>query len=166
MRRPSLAGLCTVRRRRSSNVGGTQRFAFPLAALDVFDHGPRDRATVCFRICHRINCKYMKRQLIAVILLLALGLQSSLAAYSATWSLMSTDCQTMQNSQTDASHDSCCPKGQHAINCCLDLCFASVGITVFQAIFVWKGRSAPALAGRTSIFSSRGDSPLIRPPIP
>lgn len=51
------------------------------------------------------------------------------------------------------------------MSCCLDLCLSNVGVTVSPAASVWYARSASALPAQTSIFSSRGDSPLIRPPI-
>jgi hypothetical protein len=98
----------------------------------------------------------MKRQLIAVILMLAIGLQGSIAAFAATSPSMSTDCQ---------SADACCPKGQHAMSCCLDLCLAPVGVTVSPTTLAWYARSTPIVPASISTFSSRGDSPLIRPPI-
>jgi len=107
----------------------------------------------------------MKAQLIAVILMLAIGLQGSVAAFAATSTLMSTDCQATASLLSDASQDSCCPKGHRAMSCCLDLCLSNVGVTVSPAASVWYARSASALPAQTSIFSSRGDSPLIRPPI-
>jgi hypothetical protein len=107
----------------------------------------------------------MKRQLIAVILMLAIGLQGSMAAFAATSTVMSTDCQTTATSLPDASQDSCCPKGQRAMSCCLDLCLSNVAVTVSPPASEWYARSVAALPAQTSIFSSRGDSPLIRPPI-
>jgi hypothetical protein len=98
----------------------------------------------------------MKRQLIAVILMLAIGLQGSIAAFAATAPSMSTGCQ---------SADACCPKGQRAMSCCLDLCLANVGVTVAPTTLAWYARPAAILPARISTFSSRGDSPLIRPPI-
>jgi hypothetical protein len=103
----------------------------------------------------------MKRQLIAVILMLAVGLQGSIAAFAATSPSMSTDCQS---SSSDAK-DACCPKGQFAMSCCLDLCLINVGVTVSPATLAWYVRPAAILPARISTFSSRGDSPLIRPPI-
>jgi hypothetical protein len=107
----------------------------------------------------------MKRQLVAVILMVIIGLQGSLAAFAATSPLMSADCQTTATSHSDASQESCCPKGQHAMSCCLDLCLSTVGVTVTHVASAWFVRSPPALPAKSSIFSSRGDSPLIRPPI-
>jgi hypothetical protein len=107
----------------------------------------------------------MKRQLIALIAMLAIGLQGTMAAFAATSPLMSTDCQSTASLHSDASKDTCCPKGQHAMSCCLDLCLSNVGVTVAPAALAWFARSAPVVPAQISIFSSRGDSPLIRPPI-
>jgi hypothetical protein len=106
----------------------------------------------------------MKRQLIALIVMLALGLQGSLVAFAAASALMSSDCASSAASQ-DTSHKSCCPSGLHTASCCLDACVATVAITMSPATLVWYGRTAPALQFRSASFSSRGDSPLIRPPI-
>jgi hypothetical protein len=108
----------------------------------------------------------MKRQLIAFILVLAIGLQSSLAAFAAPSSYMSTECQTAAISDSDASQNSCCPKGQHTTSCCLDLCLSNVAAIVSPAFLICYARSVPVLSAPTSTFYSRGDSPLIRPPIP
>jgi hypothetical protein len=107
----------------------------------------------------------MKRELIALILILAIGLQSSLAAFAATSTLMSSDCHTTAAAHSDAAQDSCCPKGQHAMSCCLDLCLSTVGTIVSPQALTWFDRPSEAMATEPAIFSSRGDSPLIRPPI-
>jgi hypothetical protein len=107
----------------------------------------------------------MKRDLIALILMLAIGLQGSLAAFAAASPLMSTGCQTTAATHSDALQDSCCPKGERAMSCCLDLCLSTVGATVSPVALSWFASPAQLLTARPSIFSSRGDSPLIRPPI-
>jgi hypothetical protein len=107
----------------------------------------------------------MKRELIALTLILAIGLQGSLAAFAASSPLMSADCQTTAVAHSDASQDSCCPKGQRAMSCCLDLCLSTVGATVSPIALAWFAPPAVLLAIKPSIFTSRGDSPLIRPPI-
>jgi hypothetical protein len=107
----------------------------------------------------------MKRELIVLILMIAFGLQGSMAAFAATSPLMSTDCQTTATAHSDALQDSCCPKGQRAMSCCLDLCLSTVGATVSPIALRWFSPPAKLLAAKPSIFSSRGDSPLIRPPI-
>jgi hypothetical protein len=108
----------------------------------------------------------MKRQPFAVILLFVIGLQGSMATFAATSPLMAADCQTTSVSQSDASRNSCCPKGQHATSCCLDLCLSTVGAIVSPLALIWFDRPSEPVATKPAIFSSRGDSPLIRPPIP
>lgn len=51
------------------------------------------------------------------------------------------------------------------MNCCLDLCLSNVGATVSPATLIWYSHAAPDLPVLAPSFSSRGDSPLIRPPI-
>jgi hypothetical protein len=104
----------------------------------------------------------MKRQLIALILMLAIGLEGSVAAFAAP-SPASTDCQATAHSR--ASQESCCPIGQRAMSCCLDLCLLTVGATVSQIALTWFIPPSELMVAKPAIFSSRGDSPLIRPPI-
>jgi hypothetical protein len=105
----------------------------------------------------------MKRQRIALILILALGLQGSLVALAAAAPRMA-DCQYALESQNIA-HKSCCPSGLHTASCCLDACLSDVAVTVSPALLVWHGHTVRILAFRTANFSSRGETPLIRPPI-
>jgi hypothetical protein len=109
----------------------------------------------------------MKRQFIAIIVMLAIGLQGSVVAFAGTSSLMSTGCQTAANSHPDASQDSCCPKGQHTMSCCLEACAGTVAgaAAVMAPALNWHGHAALLPQFQTTFFSSRGDSPLIRPPI-
>jgi hypothetical protein len=109
----------------------------------------------------------MKRQLIAVIVTLAIGLQSSVAAFAGISPLMSTDCQSAVVSHSDASQDSCCPKGEHTMGCCLEACVGTVAgaITVIPQGLNWLGSATLVRQFLSTRFSSRGDSPLIRPPI-
>jgi hypothetical protein len=107
----------------------------------------------------------MKRALIALILMLAIGLQSSVAAFASTSPLMSADCQTTAMIHADASQDSCCPKGQRAMSCCLDLCLSTLGATVSPKVLALFATPVKLRAANPSIFFSRGESPLIRPPI-
>jgi hypothetical protein len=109
----------------------------------------------------------MKRQLIAFIVMLAIGLQGSVAAFAGIFPLMPTDCQTSLVAHSGATQDSCCPKGQHTMNCCLEACMGTVAgaVTTMPQALNWL-RSATSLPQFPSLrFSSRGDSPLIRPPI-
>jgi hypothetical protein len=109
----------------------------------------------------------MKRQLIALIVTLAIGLQGSLVAFAGISPSMSTDCRTAVSSYTDASQDSCCPKGQHSMSCCLEACTGTIAgaVTVIPQVLNWFGSTALLPQFRTAHFSSRGNSPLIRPPI-
>jgi len=109
----------------------------------------------------------MKRQLIAVIVTLAIGLQSSVAAFAGISPLMSTDCQSAVVSHSDASQDSCCPKGEHTMGCCLEACVGTVAgaVTVIPQGLNWLGSATLVRQFLSTRFSSRGDSPLIRPPI-
>jgi len=109
----------------------------------------------------------MKRQLIAIIVMLVIGPQSSVVAFAGISPLMSTDCQTAANSHSDASQDSCCPKGQRTMSCCLEACVGTIAgaVTTMPQVLSWHGHATLLPQFRTTHFSSRGDSPLIRPPI-
>jgi hypothetical protein len=109
----------------------------------------------------------MKRQLIALVVMLVIGLQSSVVAFAGTFPLMTTDCQTAANSHSDASQDSCCPKGHHTMSCCLDACAGTIAGAVAMTPQALNCQRHTTLLPqfRTTHFSSRGESPLIRPPI-
>jgi hypothetical protein len=109
----------------------------------------------------------MKRQLFAIIVMLVIGLQSSVVAFAGISPLMSTDCQTAANSHSDASQDSCCPKGERTMSCCLEACAGTIAgaLTTTPQALNWHGHATLLPQFRTTHFSSRGDSPLIRPPI-
>jgi hypothetical protein len=109
----------------------------------------------------------MNRQLIAVIVMLAIALQGSVVAFAGISPLMSTDCQSAAVSHSDASQDSCCPKGQHTMGCCLEACVGTVAgtVTTTAQSLNWQGSATLVPLFISTRFSSRGDSPLIRPPI-
>jgi hypothetical protein len=109
----------------------------------------------------------MRRQLIAVIVMLAIGLQGSVVAFAGISPLMSTDCQTAAISHSGASQDSCCPKGHHTLSCCLEACVGTVAgaVTTSPQVLKWLGSAMQLPQFLSTRFSSRGDSPLIRPPI-
>jgi hypothetical protein len=109
----------------------------------------------------------MKRRLVALIMMLAIGLQSSVVAFAGISPIMSTDCQTAGVSHSDASQDSCCPTGQRTLSCCLEACAGTVAgaVTMTPQALNWHGHATLLPQLRTTHFSSRGDSPLIRPPI-
>jgi hypothetical protein len=109
----------------------------------------------------------MKRQLIALLVVLAVALQGSMVAFAGISPLMSTDCQSAAVSHADASQDSCCPKGQHTMGCCLEACVGTVAgaVATMPQALNWLGSVTPLPLFISTRFSSRGDSPLIRPPI-
>jgi hypothetical protein len=114
--------------------------------------------------CIRAKIMNMKRQLIALMMILAIGLQGSLTAFSAGTPVMQSDCQSSADSQ-DIAQKSCCPSGLHSVGCCLDACVAVIAIATSPVYLAWYGRAAPPAQLHISTFFSRGDSPLIRPPI-
>jgi hypothetical protein len=97
----------------------------------------------------------MKRQLIAIIVMLAIGLQGSAIAFTGV-ELTQSDC---------AAHKSGCPSELHTAGCCLDFCVAAIAIATSPVSVAWGVHSASCTQLRISIFSSRDASPLIRPPI-
>jgi hypothetical protein len=109
----------------------------------------------------------MKRQFIALMVMLAVGLQGSVAAFAGISPLISTDCQTTAVSHSDVAQDACCAKRQHSMSCCLEACAGTVAgaVTVIPQALNWLGSATLPPQFRSTHFSSRGDSPLIRPPI-
>jgi hypothetical protein len=105
----------------------------------------------------------MKRQLIAIIVMLAIALQGSVVAFAGT----SAHCQIAGVSHAATSQDSCCPKGQHMMSCCLEACVGTVpgAVTTTPEVLIWLGFATLLPQTLSSQFSSRSDSPLIRPPI-
>jgi hypothetical protein len=105
----------------------------------------------------------MKRQLIAIIVVLAIALQGSVFAFAGT----AIDCRIAGISHATASQDSCCPKGQHTMSCCLEACVSTVpgAVTTTPEVPSWLGFTTLLPQSLATRFSSRGDSPLIRPPI-
>jgi hypothetical protein len=109
----------------------------------------------------------VKRQLIALIVMIVIGLQGSVVAFAGISPLMTTDCQTAGSSHSDSSQGSCCPKGHHTMTCCLDACVGTVAgtVTATPQVLKWLGSATLLPQFLSTRFSSRGDSPLIRPPI-
>jgi hypothetical protein len=107
----------------------------------------------------------MKRPLIVGILLLALSLMESTAASADIASSTPSNCQTSAESHS-MSHKHCCRGGSHTANCCPDACASVMAVPVTTPSSVaWFGRSLLIPRWRMASFSTRGDSPLIRPPI-
>jgi hypothetical protein len=130
-----------------------------------FEHGVTVGTGGLRQLALPAKLRGVKRQFIALFLMLAIGLQGSAAAFAATSLLMSTDCQTTAVVHAGAAQNSCCPKGQRAMSCCLDVCLLTVGAAVSPLAFTWSTPPSELLAAEPAIFFSRGDSPLIRPPI-
>jgi hypothetical protein len=109
----------------------------------------------------------MKRQLIALIVMLAVGLQGSVVAFAGISPLMSTDCQTSPVLHSNASQGSCCPRGQLTMSCCLEACMGTLAgvVTTTPPVLNCLGSATLLPQLLSTHFSSRGDSPLIRPPI-
>jgi hypothetical protein len=109
----------------------------------------------------------MNRQFLAAIVVLAIGLQGSVAAFAGISPLMSTDCQTAAISHADAAQDTCCPKGQYSMRCCLEACTGTIAgaVTMTPQALNWLGSATLLQRFSSTDFFSRGDSPLIRPPI-
>ena len=109
----------------------------------------------------------MKRQLVTLIVILAIALQGSVVAFAGISPLMSSDCQTAAASHSATSQDSCCPKGHHTMSCCLEACMGTVAgaVTTTPQVLNWVGFATLVPQFLSTQFSSRGDSPLIRPPI-
>jgi hypothetical protein len=105
----------------------------------------------------------MKRELIALMVVLALGMQGSAVAFASAVP-RSTDCQPSAESQ-DVTHKPCCPSGLHTKSCCWDACLSVVAVPVSRPSLVWHGRTVRTLLFRPAIFSSCGETPPIRPPI-
>ena len=120
---------------------------------------------ICAYTLHQGIVAVVNRQLIALILILAIGLQASLLAFAGPSSPMSSECAASVDSASQ-SQDSCCPSGTHAADCCQYACPAIAGIIGFPpALSAWNGRVDIVLPSLADTFSSRGDLPLIRPPI-
>jgi hypothetical protein len=115
-----------------------------------------------------VNLLNMKRQLIAIIVMLAIALQGSVVAFTGNSPLTpTTHCQTADVSHSVAAHDSCCPTGQHTMSCCVEACAGTVPgvVSTTPEALSWLGFVTLVPQALSTRFSSRGDSPLIRPPI-
>jgi len=137
------------------------RLSMPISTIQTYITGiPIEIAEIVLKFWP------IKRQFIALIVMVTLGLQGSVFAFAAATPLMESVCRTSAESQ-DIAHKSCCPGGLHTVSCCSDLCPTALAFaaTASPAPLAWYNRTAPALRFPTIAFSSRGESPLIRPPI-
>lgn len=133
------------------------------------DHRPLSSAAHCAECIHgnnrnRAKISRVTRQIIVLIVMLAVGLQGSVVAFASIAPPMLSDCQSASSSQ-DVTHKSCCPSGVHTPSCCLDVCVAAIAISSSAVSVTAYGRNAPLTQLLISTFFSRGDSPLTRPPI-
>jgi hypothetical protein len=115
----------------------------------------------------------MKRRLVAFLIVMAIGLQSPIVAYAAAAAgttaagsaLMPCDSAAPAATDPGTPDKSCCPGGAPTANCCLSVCLLAVGITAPPAPTRSFAPTVPSVRHAISSFSSRGDAPLIRPPI-
>ena len=108
-----------------------------------------------------VKLSHMRRPLIILALLFAICLQSSPMLFAAA-PQMASECQSNSEISSDKS---CCPTGVHIASCCLDACMMAANVSLGSIPMIWNGHSALIPQFEVSAFSSRGDSPLTRPPI-
>lgn len=94
------------------------------------------------------------RGLLVLMLLLIGGLQG----------LQASEYRPSEERTSRAQH-ACCPHaGAHA-SCCPDACASPAVIADSPGLSLWCAREGHLIAIEAGIFASRGESPLIRPPI-
>ena len=104
----------------------------------------------------------MRRQIIVLVLMLAVCLQTAPVLFAAA-PQTSSECQSSSEVHSDRS---CCPSGVHTASCCLDACLMVANVALESSLpSVWIGHLALNAQFQASAFTSRGDAPLIRPPI-
>ena len=111
----------------------------------------------------------MRRRFLTWLLLLAFGMQAPLALATADRA-MELDCQTASQAQAAGMHGHmpCCPAQKTPLKCSVDGCLAGVSLLTAHHLPLAlrePGQFAPTSLTPSKRFSSRGDSPLIRPPI-
>src|SRR5947209_17225945 len=103
----------------------------------------------------------MNRSFMALLLMLTLSLQGSVAAFAAVHTVLQPGCGVAAE-QVSVSHKSCClTGGTQAAGCCLDACAGAVSMSLSPATpSISYGR--PSLVARvgSNLFSSRGALPL------
>ncbi len=112
-----------------------------------------------------VRLESVKRQLVVLTMMFALGLQGSWVAFAGMTPLTLPDCQTSAENRSGVSHKPCCSGESHKSGCCLDMSIAAAVVSSPSRSVIWQGRAVLTSTFRSMIFSSRGDSPLIRPPI-
>ena len=73
--------------------------------------------------------------------------------------------QVSQSFASVAAH-ACCPDAGLHSSCCLDAGLAPLASAASNGTSLWCGRTVCAAPLKSGLFRSRGESPLIRPPIP
>lgn len=108
----------------------------------------------------------MRRRII-VLLVIAIALQAPLASFAAVLSVsqgagssMGSGCP-MAADHVGHAKKSCCAVHLAMAGCCSLV----VGMLSFSAPFIWQAHFSSVLRLPIPAFSSRGDAPLIRPPI-
>jgi hypothetical protein len=108
----------------------------------------------------------MQRQLIAILVLLALVLQGSLVTLAAPSAGAGAACPMgISVSAMSGEQESCCAHQAHVTSCCLDECAAVVAVPPSAAHLTWQAFSQPLLPSLNATLVSRDEAPLIRPPI-
>lgn len=109
----------------------------------------------------------MSRRFIVWLFLLAFSVQAPLALAAAD-RLMESNCQTSDDASMTGMHKTCCPEQKAAMKCSFDGCLSATPIlgahqSPTALVVSTQSTLTPQIPARH--FSSRGDSPLIRPPI-
>jgi hypothetical protein len=114
----------------------------------------------------------MSRRSIVTLMVLCLGLQGPVAAYASTvaeangsrCALMSVVSMAHAAGHAHSAREGCCPGGAPAAFCCASL--VAVAITGIGKPMQAQLRLLPSPVFVGSSFLSRGNPPLLRPPIP
>jgi hypothetical protein len=112
----------------------------------------------------------MKRRLIALWVVLAIVLQGPMVAYAST--APNAGCAMMQHrgavpaaAHHDGTRKPCCPDSAPTATCCISGFEVAAGPVNFSLPTRLAAYAIPLARPLAVAFASRGDSPLIRPPI-
>jgi len=112
----------------------------------------------------------MKRRLIGLWLVLAIVLQGPMVAYTST--APNAGCAMMQSlgavPAVDHHHgtrEPCCPDSAPTVTCCVSGLAVGAGPVNFSLPVRLAAYTVPLPRPLAVAFASRGDAPLIRPPI-
>ena len=101
----------------------------------------------------------MRNRWVAVMLMLVIGMQGPWAAGRTR---LASD--SPFGNSTSQDHDCCPDKTVHA-SCCQVGGVAAIAARLSPSILVRRARKGPALSSLIVSFTSRGESPRLRPPI-